>query len=106
MTAVMATLYAVAPVRTPVVRLDRAVNLSRSINLEACYGQATGQIQAVPCTHCASGSGPWTECVVVAGSFWGSCANCHYSSMGSRCSLRKLFFPLFTDRFYAVLIVK
>ena len=98
------TVLAAAPAtRVPVLRpstgTPRALNLVRPSNREAYLAQATGVVSAAPCGHCARGVGPWTECVVVAQLFGGSCANCHYGGEGVRCSLRpgKYFYPfLFT----------
>lgn len=81
-------LWAVPPLRVPVLRPGRTSTRTRPSNLEAEFGQATGQVRAPRCAHCARGSGCWTECVVVAGFFGGSCANCHYGSEGARCSFR------------------
>jgi hypothetical protein len=81
-------LAALPPLRVPVLRPGRTSNPARPSNLEAEFGQATGQVRVPGCTHCVGGSGVWTECVVVAGFFGGSCANCHYGSEGGRCSFR------------------
>jgi hypothetical protein len=98
-TRIMAALSLLAVVRAPVLRPNRTTNPARPTNLEAELGQLTGQVQVPMCTHCVGGSGPWTECVVVAGFFLGSCANCHYGSEGHRCSLRMLLVSWpFTDR--------
>jgi hypothetical protein len=88
-TRTMASLALLAVRRVPVLRPGRTTNPARPANLEAELGQFTGQVHAAGCTHCAGGSGVWTVCVVVAGFFGGSCANCHYGSEGARCSLRK-----------------
>ena len=89
-TRAMLSLSLLAPRRVPVLRPGRTTNrAARPANLEAELGQFTGQVHASGCTHCAGGSGTWTVCVVVAGFFGGSCANCHYGSEGARCSLRK-----------------
>jgi hypothetical protein len=88
-TRAMVALAAINPQRAPVLRPGRTVTTNRPTNLEAYYGQYTGQVNASGCTHCAGGSGPWTLCVSVAGHFRGSCANCHYGTEGAPCSLRK-----------------
>ena len=85
----MTALSLLAPCRALVLRAGRTTTLTRPTNLEAALGQATGQVAAQGCTHCAGGFGAWVVCVVVPGFFGGSCANCHYGSEGSRCSLRK-----------------
>jgi hypothetical protein len=94
-TGTMVRLAALPPLRVPVLRPGRTSNPARPSNLEAEFGQATGQVRVARCTHCAGGSGVWTECVVVAGFFGGSCANCHYGSEGARCSFR-MYNQLFT----------
>jgi hypothetical protein len=88
-TRAMVALSLLAARRVPVLRPGRTTNPRRPANLEAELGQFTGQVHASGCTHCAGGAGVWTVCVVVAGFFGGSCANCHYGSEGARCSLRK-----------------
>ena len=60
--------------------------------MEAFLAQIVGTEHAAdPCTHCASGSGVFAQCVTVEGLFSGSCANCHYGSEGARCSFRKFY---------------
>lgn len=88
-TRAMAALALLCPVRVPALRAGRTVNRARPANLEAELAQFTGQVHASGCTHCAGGSGVWSACVVAPGFFGGSCANCHYGSEGSRCSLRR-----------------
>lgn len=67
----------------------RTVNLTaRAANVESALAQARGVVAAQPCTSCARGGGPFSECVVLAGQLLGSCANCHYGSEGARCSFR------------------
>ncbi len=73
---------------------QKALNLDRPSNREAYLGQCCGVVSATSCTHCSRSLGPWTECVVVAGLFGGSCANCHFGSEGVRCSLRPGKFSL------------
>jgi hypothetical protein len=100
-TRAMVALSLLAARRVPVLRPGRTPNPARPSNLEAELGQFVGQARATECTHCAKESGVWTVCVVVAGFFGGSCANCHYGSEGGRCSLRKYlgpFYEPFTDR--------
>jgi hypothetical protein len=57
-------------------------------NLEAEFGQITGQVLVVKCTHYASRSGVQTVYIVMAGFFGVSYANCYYGSEGACCSLR------------------
>lgn len=82
----------------------RTAKLTRASNMEAALVQSTGQVQLVPCAHCGRGYGPWSGCVAAAGFLTGSCANCHYGSEGSRCSLRTYSAPrhmsslILTDR--------
>lgn len=85
----MTSLLALPLLRPAVVRNGRTEALARPVNLEARLGQMTGQVSTPTCTHCAGNAGVWSLCVVVAGHFKGSCANCHYGSEGARCSLRK-----------------
>ena len=89
-TQAMDALALLPPRRRPVVRAGRTTNPTRPSNLEAELGQIVGQARNLrPCVHCTRGQGVWMVCVVVAGFFGGSCANCHYGSEGARCSLRK-----------------
>jgi hypothetical protein len=89
-TQAMGALALLPPRRRPVLRAGRTTNPTRPSNLEAELGQIVGQARNLrPCVHCIRGQGVWTVCVVVAGFFGGSCANCHYGSEGARCSLRK-----------------
>jgi hypothetical protein len=90
-TRAMTALSLLAPRRVPVLRPGRTTNPNRPANLEAELGHITGQVRASKCTHCAGGSGVWTECVVVAGFLTGSCTNYHYGSEGARCSFRMYF---------------
>ena len=90
-TRALTELHVLPAHRTPVLRPGRGITYNKSQNAEAEIGQYVGQLAGRPCTHCAGGSGCWTECVVVAGFFRGSCCNCHYASEGSRCSFRKWF---------------
>ena len=87
----MTALAAMPVLRVVAVRPGRQgpLNTGRPTNFEAVLGQIVGQFAPAPCRHCAGGYGPWTLCVVVPGHFGGSCANCHYGSLGTRCSLRK-----------------
>ena len=87
-TTAMTTLEQMRVVRVPALRSGRQVNTVRPVNYEAWLGQSRGSVQQAVCTHCSRGNGTFTECVVVAGMFGGSCTNCHYGSEGARCSLR------------------
>lgn len=86
------TIDCTVPVCAAAVHQGHTHTTTRPVNLEALFGQLTGQVNAVPCQHCARGFGVWTQCVSVAGFFRGSCANCHYGSEGARCSLREYLF--------------
>lgn len=70
------------------IQAGQLPDLTRKTNLEAYLGQMVGQISVASCTHCTNNHGPWTLCVTVPGQFIGSCANCHFGSQGTRCSLR------------------
>ena len=85
----MLALAAMPVLHAPAVRPDRRVSTDRPSNLEAYLDQRAGKVNTPGCVHCARGAGIWIECVSVAGYFGESCANCHYSSGGARCSLRK-----------------
>lgn len=91
--AAFTALAAMPPLRVANLRRERAMDLGRTSNREAFLGQCVGVASATPCGHCARSLGPWDSCVVVAGQFGGSCANCHFNNEGRRCSLRpgKLF---------------
>jgi hypothetical protein len=81
------------PVRNAVRReADKSLNLDRGGNFEALLGQMAGVIQEKECLTCQKKAGPWVGCVVFEGAFGGSCANCHYNSMDSRCSFSKFVF--------------
>ncbi|KIN06563.1 hypothetical protein OIDMADRAFT_176614 [Oidiodendron maius Zn] len=83
----MTRLIAQSPVREPKVHKGRTVTTSRSSNIEAFLAQMVGTEHATdPCTHFASSSGVFAQCVTVTGLFLGSCAKCHYGSEGARCS--------------------
>lgn len=86
----MTALAAISPVRKAVLRSDKVINYTRKTNVEAEMAQLVGEAQDPECDHCEDGSGPWDTCVKVADSLGlnSSCANCHYGSMGTRCSLR------------------
>ena len=86
--AAMTALAALPRVRGIVLRPSRAVNWARGVNQEAVLAQTRGAPPPTPCASCARGAGPFTTCVVVAERLGGSCANCHYGSEGTRCSLR------------------
>lgn len=87
-TGAINALAALPAARSPALRSPRSLNMDRSSNREALLAQCCGVVSAAPCAHCAKGSGPWTDCVVVAGLLGGSCANCHFGGSGARCSLR------------------
>ena len=61
---------------------------ARAANWEAGLAQVVGTAPSSECSSCAREAGPFTTCQVVEGELRGSCANCHYGSEGSRCSLR------------------
>jgi hypothetical protein len=85
-------------VRAAEPRNQKTLDLLRPSNREAYLVQCVGALSAPPCKPCSKGLGPWKQCCIVTDFLKGSCANCHYSGEGKRCSLRpgKLFhFPSF-----------
>lgn len=87
--AVFVALAALPALRQPETRLaQKAINNERMGNREAILAQACGNVVPSACSLCSKRNGPWTECVVATGFLGGSCANCHYNSGGSKCSLR------------------
>lgn len=75
--------------RQVVLRTGRQFNAARSQNIEAWVCQERGRLSEAECDHCKNSYGPFTSCVVFPGHIHGSCANCHYGSSSSRCSIRK-----------------
>ncbi|KAL4897214.1 hypothetical protein BDV59DRAFT_170130 [Aspergillus ambiguus] len=80
------------PIRQVELRSGEALdilNLNLAINYEAVLVQATGMVYGNDdeCDHCVAGYGPFVQCVARLGLFKGTCANCHYVSMG-QCSHR------------------
>ncbi|KFZ18019.1 hypothetical protein V501_01406 [Pseudogymnoascus sp. VKM F-4519 (FW-2642)] len=75
--------------RRVVTNVSGGFHLNQKTNSEAWVAQHVGERAASPCTRCSKGHGPFLgqACVVVDGHLGGSCAGCHYSSLGSRCSL-------------------
>lgn len=73
------------------VAIPAKFSMDRTSNSEAWVGQHVGDEAASPCYHCSKGQGPFKgkPCVVVEDYFGGSCAGCHYNSLGTRCSFRK-----------------
>jgi hypothetical protein len=71
-------------------------------SIEAHIVQERGEIHESRCNSCGNEkrpAGPWKECVSLKGFLHGSCANCHSSGAGARCSLRCKF-NRFLDRFH------
>ncbi len=75
--------------RQVVLRTGRQFNAIRSQNIEAWVCQERGRLPEAECDHCKNSFGPFTCCVVFPDYIHGSCANCHYGSLSSRCSIRK-----------------
>ena len=75
--------------RQVVLRTGRQFNALRSQNIEAWVCQEHGRLSGAECDHCKNSYGPFTCCVVFPGYIHESCANCHYGSTSSRCSIRK-----------------
>lgn len=91
-TRAMRALHEKSALRTAVPRnLDHHINTTRASNFEAYLCQVVGVLQDVGCLNCKQVNGPWEGCVAEDGYFGGSCANCHYNSMDSRCSFRMYF---------------
>lgn len=59
-------------------------------NEEAWLAQERGEAALRACDHCRKNnpSGPFDTCMVVEGHLQGSCPNCHYGGLGSRCSFK------------------
>lgn len=75
--------------REPVLRkTDYPINWAHYYNREAVLAQAVGTVNPIPCESCKRTAGPFTECVSVTGFFSGSCSNCRYNRMDTRCSFR------------------
>ncbi|RFU26306.1 hypothetical protein B7463_g10026, partial [Scytalidium lignicola] len=93
-TGAMRALAILPPLQESTVREGRTLNTNRPANMEALLGFLVGRVNGQPCTHCANGSGMWTEYVSVPGHFNRACTNCHYNSKGSRCSFHIHNHPL------------
>ena len=69
---------------------EKAISTSRAHNVEAMLGYTRGRVlfgdQA--CQECINKTRPFACCVIMDGMFQGSCAGCHYNSLGLKCSLR------------------
>ena len=92
-------------VREVFLRAGKILNWGRPTNQEAVLGQTRGNYQQESCKKCIDEDGPFTTCVVVSGEFSGSCANCHYNSLGSSCSFRPCkYFSLFASYWMRELI--
>ncbi|KAH8725820.1 hypothetical protein GQ44DRAFT_771775 [Phaeosphaeriaceae sp. PMI808] len=63
----------------------------RAVNIEAVMLQAVGENQKPPCKSCTNEAGPFTVCVSIPGVCKNTCANCHYGSEGTRCTLREAY---------------
>ena len=68
-----------------------SVNWDRTENVEACMLVVTGDEHAGQdaCAYCQGGRGVIAGCFTLGDLSQGSCANCHYNGMGSKCSFRK-----------------
>jgi len=87
-TAAFLRLVKMDRVREVLLRDRKIINWGRATNLEAVLGQTRGEDQEEACKKCKERDGPFTSCVVISGEFSGSCASCHYNSMGASCSFR------------------
>ncbi|KAH7351365.1 hypothetical protein BKA65DRAFT_583794 [Rhexocercosporidium sp. MPI-PUGE-AT-0058] len=92
-TRAILALHGLVAVRAAVLRPGRTFSGGRSSNLEAQLVQITGQVVLPGCEHCQKGAGLWTLCVQNPRFLGKSCGNCHYSSEGARCSLRRVAGP-------------
>jgi len=82
-TRAIVALSRLPPLRVLILQTSRTINCARPTNLEAELSQITSQVRAIICIYCASGSGIWVLCVVVASFFSKSYFNCYYSSKGA-----------------------
>ncbi|KAH0607935.1 uncharacterized protein H6S33_001987 [Morchella sextelata] len=74
--------------RPVTMRVQKAINVTRPVNLEAVLAQSRGVRAERECGPCSRGNGPFTECVVVPGMLRDSCSNCHYNHTSQRCTFR------------------
>lgn len=65
----------------------RTILYSRTYNVESVLMQITGNEVETPCERCDRKVGPYIRCVIPQGADATTpCANCHYNSMGNKCS--------------------
>jgi len=90
-TTAIQALSALPVVCQAILRPGKAFKMGRPWNEEAWLGQERGteQTGTNQCSHCTRVFGTLTTCITVMGQFGPSCANCHYKSEGSRCSIRQ-----------------
>ena len=94
-TAAFSRLIKMTRVREVLLRERKILSWGRATNQEDILGQTRGEYPRDPCKKCEEGDGPFAVCIVISGEFSGSCANCHYNSLGVTCSFRpcKYFSP-------------
>ena len=69
--------------------LKRRFIANKAANIEAGLVQCRGIKHSISCSSCQKGNGPFVGCVTIPGQLDGSCANCHYHRLGSRCNFRR-----------------
>ena len=67
--------------------LESSISLA---NVEAILAYTRGALltSTKSCKECKAQTKPFASCVIVEGMFQGSCAGCHYNSLGIKCSFR------------------
>lgn len=68
--------------------VKRSSESSRVQQRGACLVATRGRVVQKPCTHCESGYGRFSHCIVLDEWFQGACATCIFTSKGNKCSLR------------------
>lgn len=67
---------------------ERSTESQRVQQRGACMVATRGRVMTKPCTHCESGYGRFSQCIVLEEWFQGACATCIFTSKGNKCSLR------------------
>ncbi|KAG4028893.1 hypothetical protein MFRU_018g00050 [Monilinia fructicola] len=67
---------------------EKSTDSQRVQQRGACMVATRGRIMPKPCTHCQSGFGRFSHCIVLEEWFQGACATCIFTSKGNKCSLR------------------
>ncbi|RDW94515.1 hypothetical protein BP5796_00278 [Coleophoma crateriformis] len=85
------------PILRPIqLRNGRTLNLDEAVNIEAALGYQVGEVRAMKCGSCATGSGIFLECVTVSDCFGGCCVGCYFNGQGPHCSFLSLPYHLQT----------